>query len=60
MMLAVEKSTSQLFQKSHTTMLKSHRPEITTEALKVIANNATRISANASDTMKLLVVVRRR
>lgn len=40
-MLAVEKYTSRLFQRSHKIRPKSQRPDNSTDALKVIAHRAT-------------------
>lgn len=51
-MLAVEKYTSKLFQTSHMKRPKSHFPDNSTDALNVMAQSATSISAIASDTTK--------
>lgn len=51
--LAVEKYTSKLFQTSHMNRPNSHFPaDNSTEALNVIAQNATNMSAIASETTK--------
>lgn len=52
MMLAVEKYTSKLFHISHIMEPNIHLPEISTEALKVMAQRATNISATANETTK--------
>lgn len=51
-MLAVEKYTSKLFHTSHMNGPNSHFPDNSTDALNVIAQSATNISAMASDTTK--------
>jgi hypothetical protein len=50
--LAVEKYTSKLFHTLHMNRPNNHSPDNSTEALKVIAHNATNMSAIASDTTK--------
>jgi len=51
-MLAVEKYTSKLFHMSHMRDPNIHLPDISTDALKVMAQRATSISATASETTK--------
>ena len=51
-MLAVEKYTSNEFHASHIVVPNIHFPDSSTDALNVIAHNATSISAIASDTTK--------
>lgn len=55
---AVLAKTSHEFQKSQTHGLNSHLPLICIDALNVIANKATKISAQASDTTNQFVVTR--
>lgn len=50
--LAVEKYTSKLFHTSHMVEPSIHLPDISTDALNVIAQRATSISATANDTTK--------
>ena len=47
MMLAVEKSTSQLLYRSQTSCPNIQLPKIASDALNVIAKRATRMSAQA-------------
>lgn len=51
-MLAVEKYTSSEFQTLHMNGPKSHLPDSSTEALKVMAQSATNMSAIARETTK--------
>lgn len=51
-MLAVEKYTSRLFHTSHMKAPKSHVPKISTDALNVMAQSATSMSAIANETTK--------
>jgi hypothetical protein len=51
-MLAVEKYTSKLFHTSHMNGPNNHFPDNSTDALNVIAHNATSMSAIANDTTK--------